>query len=99
MPFPGAGNDRTLRLYGFVDAGNVFADRDPAWTDKQWAAIKKIRASAGVGVSWISPLGPLRLAFAVPIKYQRAEGDPSDLSTYIQEDRIQRLQFQIGTSF
>ena len=26
-PFPGAGNDRTLRLYGFFDVGNVFADR------------------------------------------------------------------------
>jgi outer membrane protein insertion porin family len=24
-PFPGAGNDRTLRLFGFVDVGNVFA--------------------------------------------------------------------------
>ena len=24
-PFPGAGNDRTLRLYGFFDVGNVFA--------------------------------------------------------------------------
>ncbi len=28
-PFPGAGNDRTLRLYGFFDAGNVFGDRVP----------------------------------------------------------------------
>src|SRR6185295_6622467 len=25
-PFPGAGNDRTLRLFGFVDAGNVFGE-------------------------------------------------------------------------
>src|SRR5690606_2536829 len=23
-PFPGAGNDRTLRMFGFVDVGNVF---------------------------------------------------------------------------
>ena len=29
-PFPGAGNDRTLRLYGFFDVGNVFADRASA---------------------------------------------------------------------
>ncbi len=98
-PFPGAGNDRTLRLYGFVDVGNVFADRDPSFTDKQWDAIKKIRASAGIGISWISPLGPLRLAYALPFRYQKAEGDPLDPTTYIPEDRIQRLQFQIGTSF
>src|SRR6476620_3842422 len=26
---PGAGNDRTLRLYGFMEPGNVFGDRTP----------------------------------------------------------------------
>jgi outer membrane protein insertion porin family len=26
-PFPGAGNDRTLRMFGFVDAGNVFGEK------------------------------------------------------------------------
>ena len=26
MPFPGAGNDRTLRLFGFVDVGNVWGE-------------------------------------------------------------------------
>jgi len=99
-PFPGAGNDRTLRLYGFFDAGNVFADRPAGfWTDAQWDAMKKIRASVGLGISWISPLGPLRLAYAFPVKYQKAEGDPLDPTTFIPEDRIQRLQFQIGTSF
>ncbi|MEJ8809824.1 outer membrane protein assembly factor BamA [Variovorax ureilyticus] len=99
-PFPGAGNDRTLRLYGFFDVGNVFADRPAGfWTDAQWDAIKKVRASVGLGISWISPLGPLRLAYAFPVKYQKAEGDPLDPTTFIPEDRIQRLQFQIGTSF
>ena len=98
-PFPGAGNDRTLRMYGFFDAGNVFADRDAFSTDAQWDAIRKIRASAGLGISWVSPLGPLRLAYAFPVKYQKAEGNPLDPTTFIPEDRIQRLQFQIGTSF
>jgi outer membrane protein insertion porin family len=27
-PFPGAGNDRTLRLFGFVDVGNVYGEND-----------------------------------------------------------------------
>ncbi|HXD41902.1 MAG TPA: outer membrane protein assembly factor BamA [Ramlibacter sp.] len=78
-PFPGAGNDRTLRLFGFVDAGNVFGE-----TEK--IRFGDLRASAGVGLSWISPVGPLRLAIAQPIR--KFAGD-----------RIQRLQFQIGTSF
>jgi outer membrane protein insertion porin family len=39
-----------------------------------------------VGISWISPMGPLRLAIAKPIK--KFDGD-----------KIQTMQFQIGTSF
>lgn len=58
-PFPGAGNDRTLRLYTFFDVGNVFTERSTQ-TDAQWKAQQKLRASVGVGISWISPLGPLR---------------------------------------
>jgi outer membrane protein insertion porin family len=48
--------------------------------------LNDMRASYGVGISWISPVGPLRLAFAKPFK--QFEGD-----------RIQALQFQIGNSF
>jgi outer membrane protein insertion porin family len=93
-PFPGAGNDKTLRLYSFFDAGNVFADRTASMTDAQWKAQNRLRASAGIGISWISPLGPLRLAYAVPLRYQKA-----DTANNIAADRTQRLQFQIGTSF
>jgi outer membrane protein insertion porin family len=45
-------------------------------TDEQWKAEKKLRASVGLGVSWISPLGPLRLAYAFPIKSQKEVTDP-----------------------
>jgi outer membrane protein insertion porin family len=78
-PFPGAGNDKTLRIYTFVDAGNVYGE-------KETYSIKDLRSSFGVGLSWISPIGPLRLAIANPIRKQPG-------------DRIQKLQFQIGTSF
>jgi outer membrane protein insertion porin family len=97
-PFPGAGNDRTLRLYGFFDAGNVFTDRTTQ-TDAQWAAQKKIRASVGVGISWISPLGPLRVAYAKPVRSQKEEVNTGDPATTIYKDRMQSFQFQIGTSF
>lgn len=78
-PFPGAGNDRTLRVFGFVDAGNVYGE-----TDKLDAGT--LRASMGVGLSWLSPVGPLRIAYANPIR--KFAGD-----------KIQKIQFQIGTSF
>jgi outer membrane protein insertion porin family len=98
-PFPGAGNDRTLRLYGFFDVGNVFGSRAEGLTDAQYKAQKKLRASVGLGVSWISPLGPLRLAYAFPIRSQKEVVDPATGFVTIPKDRIQRLQFQIGTSF
>lgn len=78
-PFPGAGNDRTLRMFGFVDAGNVFGQNERM-------RVTDLRASIGIGLSWISPMGPLRFAYANPVK--KFAGD-----------RIQKLQFQIGTSF
>jgi outer membrane protein insertion porin family len=78
-PFPGAGNDRTLRMFGFVDVGNVYGENEKV-------KLSEMRASAGLGLSWISPIGPLRLAAAYPIR--KFAGD-----------RIQKLQFQIGTSF
>ena len=79
LPVPGTGNDRTLRLFGYVDVGNV-------WGEDEKITASSLRASAGLGLSWISPVGPLKLSFGTPIRKQR-------------DDRIQRLQFQIGTAF
>ena len=78
-PFPGAGNDRTLRMYAFFDLGNVFGESQPV-------RFNELRSSAGVGISWVSPVGPLRLAFARPIR--KFTGD-----------KLQSVQFQIGTAF
>lgn len=78
-PFPGAGNDKTLRVFGFVDVGNVFGENEKIDAGQ-------LRSSVGLGLSWISPVGPLRLAIANPVR--KFAGD-----------RIQKLQFQIGTSF
>ena len=79
-PFPGAGNDRSLRMFGFVDVGNVFGENE------KFTASASCAPRSGVGLSWISPIGPLRLAAADPVR--KFPGD-----------RIQKLQFQIGTSF
>jgi len=78
-PFPGVGNDRTLRLFAFTDIGRAFGEDEKV-------SLGELRASAGVGLSWISPMGPLRFSYATPIRKQT-------------NDKIQRLQFQIGTSF
>ena len=78
-PLPGGGSDKTLRVYAFFDAGGLYGPEENI-------QFGDLRSSYGVGISWISPVGPLRLAFARPIKQ-------------LENDRIQTLQFQIGTSF
>jgi outer membrane protein insertion porin family len=78
-PFPGGGNDRTLRWFGFMDVGGIYGPNDPIQFDE-------MRASVGLGISWISPVGPLRLAFAKPVRQ-------------LDGDKLQTLAFQIGTTF
>ena len=79
LPFPGAGNDRSLRLYGFYDMGNVYGEYEKI-------NFAQLRSAYGVGLSWVSPMGPLRFAWARPLRS-------------FPGDRIQQLQVQIGTSF
>jgi outer membrane protein insertion porin family len=79
LPVPGSGNDKSLRLFTFVDAGNV-------WGESEKIKADSLRASAGIGLSWLAPVGPLRLSWGTPIKKQP-------------NDRIEKFQFQIGTAF
>ena len=82
-PFPGSGNDRTLRMYAFFDVGSVIG---PSGGLDSNADANSLRSSIGVGISWLSPMGPLRLAFAKPIRK-------------FESDKIQSMQFQIGSNF
>lgn len=79
LPVPGSGNDRTLRIFAYTDVGNV-------WGEMEKATVESLRASAGLGLSWVSPIGPLKLSYGTPIRSERF-------------DRINRFQFQIGTAF
>jgi outer membrane protein insertion porin family len=56
------------------------------WGENETPTWDSMRASAGIGLSWVSPVGPLKLSYGEPIRYKST-------------DRIQRLQFQIGTAF
>lgn len=79
VPVPGTGTDKTLRLFGFTDVGNV-------WDENQNFDASALRVSAGVGLSWLSPVGPLKLSWGTPLRS-------------LSNDRIQKFQFQIGTAF
>ncbi|MFX1762226.1 outer membrane protein assembly factor BamA [Paraburkholderia sp. A1RI-2L] len=81
FPLPGTGYDRTLRVFTFVDAGNVWGDEGNTST-----GANGLRYAYGVGLAWISPIGPLKLSLGFPIV--KHEGD-----------QYQKFQFQIGTAF
>ena len=76
VPVPGSGIDKTLRTFAFIDGGNTFGEN-----------INLVLSySYGLGLSWISPLGPLKFSYGIPYK-------PSPTAN------VQRLQFQVGTAF
>jgi outer membrane protein insertion porin family len=79
FPLPGTGKDRSARLFVFVDGGY-------AWADTQKTALSDLRFSSGLGLSWQSPIGPLKFSYGLPIKKKAT-------------DKPDKFQFQIGTGF
>jgi len=84
FPFPGTQRDRTLRMFVFTDAGQVFG-ADGAGNDTN-VNFNDLRYSAGIGLAWLSPMGPLQLVYAKPLNAKPG-------------DNTQVFQFQVGTSF
>lgn len=78
-PFPGSGTDKSLRLFTFFDFGNVF-------DEGQKIRVEDMRAAVGVGLSWISPVGPLKLSFGKPLNSKPG-------------DKKQAFQFNLGGGF
>lgn len=76
---PMPGGDRTLRVFSFFDAGQV-------WGDDESVSFSSLRMSAGLGIAWISPLGPMKFSYSYPLNDKPG-------------DKIQRFQFQIGAGF
>ena len=87
MPLPGA--DRTLRWFTFLDGGWVWGDSyddQGRVRESMGISLSDLRYSVGVGVAWISPLGPLKFSIAAPLNDKDG-------------DEVERFQFQIGTGF
>ena len=79
FPMPGAGLDRSLRIAAFVDSGQVYAA-------DQKMTLSDLRYSSGLALSWISPMGPIRISIATPLNQKSG-------------DKIQRAQFTMGQTF
>ena len=65
----------------FFDTANVWGVDDNSADDSN-----KIRSSIGMGLSWISPLGPISITYAEPI-------------TKVSTDDVEKFNFKIGSAF
>jgi len=82
-PFP---PELGLKSHFFVDGGILDKSDETAIPGDTFAKDGQLRLSTGVGVTWASPFGPVRLDFAEPIIYQ----------TY---DKLEHIHFSFGAKF
>jgi outer membrane protein insertion porin family len=84
LDFPtGLPDDFGLMAHAFSDFGSLWTldDSSPTIMDKN-----SMRMSAGAGISWRSPLGPMRINLAKPIMKESF-------------DKVQQFRFSFGTRF
>ena len=86
FPIPVVPESFGLRGAVFADAATLFGNKvDVAGTNIVSTGME-LRASAGIGLLWASPFGPLRIDYAIPLKKQDT-------------DSVQELNFGISTRF
>jgi len=79
FPVPGMKNSGQFKMSAFVDAGNVYGANETY-------SLGDLRYSAGIGASWISPFGPLKVVYAKALNS-------------VAGDDTQSIQFQMGQQF
>lgn len=77
-PIPGI-KDKSVRMSAFLDGGAVYGPGDLPGS-------AGMRYSTGAAVTWLSPMGPLKISYGVPINKQSV-------------DRLQKFQFTLGSMF
>ena len=81
FPIPGVKDEKSVRMSLFYDIGTLFGGSPFDLTPEQM-----IRASYGVGLLWISPMGPIQVSYALPMFNQP-------------NDNVQSFQFTLGSMF
>lgn len=79
VPVPGMKDDQSMRLSAFIDAGGI-------WGTGQKLDADALRYSTGLGFTWISPIGPIKLIYAHPLNSK-------------EQDKTEQFQFQLGQVF
>ena len=74
--FPKLFDSPAARISAFVDFGNVYNGWDNF-------SANELRVSTGIALLWRSPMGPLSISYAIPLRKQDS-------------DQVERLQFSFG---
>lgn len=82
---------KTLRLGAFFDFGNVWTTSNPTFSDQELVtprgfSLSDVRYSAGLSLTWMSPVGALSASIARPFNDKA-------------EDKTQMFQFSVGQTF
>lgn len=85
FPPPFAPDSRSLRTFFFADAGNTWQTEIEGDSGLPFA-VDELRTSAGVGLTWLTAIGPLGFSFAKPIG--KKPGDDTEV-----------FQFSLGQVF
>lgn len=86
FPAPFVEDSNKVRTLAFIDAGNVFDTKSTGLTGDYKPDIGQLRYSVGVGLSWITPIGPLTFAISQPLNTK-------------DDDDTQVFQFSLGQGF
>jgi outer membrane protein insertion porin family len=83
--YPIIKGDKSVRASVFFDVGQIYVNGKDLPERAQFD-LQGFRYSAGVGLAWNSPVGPLKFSYGLPLNKKPL-------------DKIQRFQFQVGTIF
>jgi outer membrane protein insertion porin family len=86
FPLPFVKDQRSLRTSVFWDVGNVFDSNCGTNAGLHQGRLSNMASSVGVGVTWVTALGPLSFSLAMPIK------KPDNAETQV-------FQFSLGQTF
>ncbi|MFC6670039.1 outer membrane protein assembly factor BamA [Marinobacterium aestuariivivens] len=88
FPTPFIDDNTSWRTLAFFDAGNVFTTDCLVESSDctEGVELDQIRYAAGVGLSWLTPVGPLSISLAMPLNDKK-------------DDETEVFQFSLGQSF
>jgi len=85
-PLPFVPKEVGLLGKAFFDVGSLWGVQAQSYGYTSVLTSQLIRASTGIGIQWVSPFGPIRIDYAIPLQYESW-------------DKQQAVRFSFGTRF